>query len=352
MWNVIGHERIVETLAHSVREGKASHAYLFTGTQGVGKMTLALQLACALNCTGGEKPCNACPQCARILAGKHADVQVISIASEGDESQKEISIKQVEALQEMASLAPYEGSHKVFIIDQAELLNINAANRLLKTLEEPPAQVCIVLLSREPGKLLPTIVSRCRTCDLRPVPEAAVAGALARLHGTDKERARELARLSEGRIGWALAAAQNPAVEETRRDLVEEAIELIEAGYVERLHLAGRMALDFPKKREEVYEALGLMRQIWRDALLLKGGSPGAIVNAGRRDMLERLTGCLTLPEMAGAIREIESAVARLQLNANARLTLETFALHLPLVKAAEPAPPGQPAPEPEAEQV
>ncbi|MBM4405004.1 MAG: DNA polymerase III subunit delta' [Chloroflexi bacterium] len=352
MWNVIGHERVVLALAQSVKDGKLAHAYLFTGPQGIGKMTLAMQLACALNCLADGKPCGACAQCKRILDGKHADVQVVGLGGDGEETQKEISIKQVEALQEMASLAPFEGAHRVFIIENAELLNVNAANRLLKTLEEPPAQVCILLLSREPAKLLPTIVSRCRVYDLRSVPEQAITDALMKLHGTDKERARELARLSEGRIGWALAAAQNPAVEETRRDLVDEAVELIESGYVERLQLAGRMAQDFSRRREESYEALALLRRLWRDALLLKGGSPQAVVNADRRDMLERMTGSLTLAELAGAIRETESAIARLQLNANPRLTLETFALNLPLVKAAEPAPTGRPAAEPEAEQV
>lgn len=334
MWNVIGHERIVEALAHSVREGKASHAYLFTGPQGIGKMTLAMQLACALNCVGEEKPCGSCAQCRRILAGKHADVQVVAVGSDGEETHKEISIKQIEALQEMANLAPFEGTHKVFIIENAELLNVNAANRLLKTLEEPAERVCIIVLSREPAKLLPTVVSRCRVYDLRPVPEKMIAEALMKKHAIDKEKARDLARLSEGRIGWAIAAAQNPAVEETRRDLVDEIVELLEAGYVERLHLAGRVAQDFSRKREEVYDYLGLMRQFWRDALLLKGGQPGAIVNADRRDMLGGVAGALALPEIAGAVREVESAMARLQLNANARLTLETFALNLPLIPA------------------
>ncbi len=344
MWNVIGHERIVEALAHSVREGRASHAYLFTGPQGVGKMTLAVQLACALNCAGDEKPCGLCAQCARILAGKHADVQVVAVQTEGDQVRKEILEEQTDDLLRSANLAPFEGSKKVFIIDGAEKLNVTSATNLLKTLEEAPPNVCLVLLSPQPARLLPTVVSRCRVYDLRPVPEKTIAGALMKLHAIDKEKAGDLARLSEGRIGWAIAAAQNPAVEETRRDLVDEIVELLEAGYVERLRLAGRVAQDFSRKREEVYDYLGLMRQFWRDALLLKGGQPGAIVNAGRRDMLERVAGALALPEIAAAVREVESAIGRLQLNANARLALETFALNLPLVPA--PAAPKEAAAE------
>jgi len=139
MWRVIGQERMVSLLRRSLDKGIVAHAYLFTGPPHIGKMTLALDLARALNCEATKPPCGECVSCQKIDQGKHADVQIIGLNSindtSGDKRQAEISIDQIRQLQHSANLPPFEGRCKVFIIDRAEFLSIEAANCLLKTLD-------------------------------------------------------------------------------------------------------------------------------------------------------------------------------------------------------------------------
>ncbi|GAI38139.1 unnamed protein product, partial [marine sediment metagenome] len=130
MWQVIGQDKILALLGHSLKEDNVAHAYLLVGPRHVGKRTLALNLAQALNCDDPEPPCGQCHSCHRILEGKHADV-----TSLGLDSKVEIGIDDIRQLQRLANLPPYEGKCKVFIIDEAEYLSTEAANSLLKILE-------------------------------------------------------------------------------------------------------------------------------------------------------------------------------------------------------------------------
>src|SRR4030042_2469284 len=204
MWRVIGHPRAVELLDNSLKRERLSHAYLFVGPAHVGKMTLAVSLAQALNCEAEDPPCGECQACRRIEAGKHADVQVIGLTYDRNAAGRlrtEISIDQIRELQHTASLPPYEGRKKVFIIDGAECLNMEAANCLLKTLEEPPSYVLLILLAVNDRVLLPTIVSRCQRIELGPLSCDLVERTLIEREGIAPEKARVLARLCGGGIG-------------------------------------------------------------------------------------------------------------------------------------------------------
>src|SRR3990172_564534 len=175
MWQVIGQTKAVSLLQRSLEIDSLAHAYLFVGPAHVGKMTLALNLAQALNCEAAQppfgeaqgRPCGECLSCQRIALGKHADVQVMSLNGEtSEENRAKISVEQIERLQHSVSLPPFEGRYKVFIIDGAEFLSIGAANRLLKTLEEPVGKVIFILLTADEKLLLPTVVSRCHPLQL------------------------------------------------------------------------------------------------------------------------------------------------------------------------------------------
>ncbi len=336
MWTVIGHERIVEALARSLREERLSHAYLFAGPEHIGKMALAMDLAQALECAGAEPPCGECRSCRRIREGKHADVAVLAVAKgPGGEARKEIGIDDIKALQQAAGLQPFEGKARVFIIDGAERLSPEAANRLLKTLEEPPGNVYIILLAPDAAALLPTIVSRCRTYQLRPVPATVIEAALAARRQADPNTARTLARQCEGCPGWAVAALTEPGLAQEREAMLSEVAEVAFLDHAQRLALAARLSEGFGRDRTEALQWLALARQWWRDVLLAKAGRLDLAVNEGRRELLEQTAAPLSREAIGAALRRIEQTEAGLERNANARLALDVLLLHLPLVAAS-----------------
>ncbi len=206
MWQVVGQAKAVNLLQRSLENGRLAHAYLFVGPRHVGKMTLALNLAQALNCQEEERPCGSCRSCSRIALGHHPDVQVLGRNHSADAPKKEIGIDQMREIQHAASLRPYEGSYRVFIIDGAEHLSEEAANSLLKTLEEPAADVVFLLLTTDEGLLPSTIVSRCQKIELPPIPTKTIEQALIEHWGATEERARGLARMCHGGLGWAISA--------------------------------------------------------------------------------------------------------------------------------------------------
>ena len=173
MWKTVGHDRAVTLLRRGLEIGRTSHAYLISGTARVGKMTLALDLTAALNCTGSTRPCGECGQCGRIARGLHADVRVIGTESPGGEQGRpriSIGIDQVREVRREANLRPFEGSFRVLIFDGVERLTAEAANSILKLLEEPPDQVVLILLSSDAAAVPATIASRCQLLELRPLP--------------------------------------------------------------------------------------------------------------------------------------------------------------------------------------
>ncbi len=335
MWSVIGNGHEVTGLAESLRRSRNAHAYLIEGPRGVGKMTLAMDLAKALNCTGAEPPCGECIQCRRIGQGKHADVQVIGLRAQDEgegAAHKELRIEQIKDLQQAAGLSAFEGSCRVFIIDGAEDLNGEAANRLLKTLEEPPPGVCMILLSSDAGQLLPTITSRCRKVTMRPLPVAEVEEALVSRWEVERERAATIARLAQGRIGWAVSAASDDAILAERSAQLDQVITLPSEGYHDRISLAGKLASAFGRDHDGLNEWLALMEQWWRDVLLVKGGRPDLAVNLDRGAELESIAQALSLSAVAGALEQIRSANEHLEKNVNARLALDVLMLNLPSI--------------------
>ncbi len=335
MWDVVGQDRVISLLQRSLEAESLAHAYLLVGSAHVGKMTLALNLAEALNCEGAEPPCGECASCLRIADGKHADVQVIDLGSaNGDsaesESKVKISVEQIEQMQHSASLPPFEGRCKVFILDGAELLSIGAANRLLKTLEEPSGKVVFVLLTMN-DKLLPaTIVSRCQRVELAPLGTAEVETALIERWGTEPDKAKLLSRLANGCLGWAVSAARDEQLLQQRAEALDRLLDITEAGYEERFQYASQMAGRFSQNRTAVREILNLWLEWWHDLLLVKVGCSGAVTNIDRSTQLASVAAGYTLNQIRVFIDSIRAAVEQLQLNANPQLALEVLMLSVP----------------------
>jgi DNA polymerase-3 subunit delta' len=313
---------------------RLSHAYLFVGQPHVGKTTLAINLAQALNCEQETRPCGQCRSCLRIAAGNHPDVQLIGRMANADPGEagtkKEISITQIKELQRSAGLQPYEGRHRVFIIDGAEYLNEESANCLLKTLEEPPPRVLFILLTVNDNRLLPTIVSRCQRVELFPLPASVIEQALMEQWQVAPEKARVLSRLCRGSIGWAVSASRDESMVQERSQRLDELLSLNDAGLDQRFAFAARLAAQFSKSRDSVEEVLELWLEWWRDVILIKEGCVQFITNIDRDTALRSHAECYSLVGIRGFMQAIQDAVVQLGQNANPRLVLEVLMLSIP----------------------
>ncbi|MCS7282184.1 MAG: DNA polymerase III subunit delta' [Anaerolineae bacterium] len=322
-WGVVGHEWAVQLLQQAVEEGELSHAYLFTGPEGVGKGTLARALASALFCEGYPRPCGACRACRLVAAGHHPDLLWVGPATE----KGHISIEQIRELQRILSLTPNLARHRLVVLDRFEQATASAANAFLKTLEEPPDYAVLILLAPEADALLPTIVSRCQIVALRPLPARRVEEALIVRWQVDPDRARLLARLCGGRLGWAVRAATDPAILQRREQRLQELLALTAAPLTDRFRYAAELARD----PEETREALDLWLGWWRDVLLVssgvdeEGAGEFALTNLDRRAQLEQFAARFSPAQAAARIRAIRTALDRLQRNANPLLTLEVL---------------------------
>jgi len=323
-WGVVGHDWAVALLRSSLSAGRVAHAYLFSGPPQIGKRTLALALAQALNCAQPDAPCGRCPSCLKIARGVHPDVRLIT----GEGTGGNIKIEQVRALQHEAVLAPYEGRYRVFIVRQMEQATLEAANSLLKTLEEPPAQLILVLTAIHSESLPQTIVSRCQHLGLRPVATPVVEEML-RDKGVTPVQAQLLARLSGGRLGWALQAAADEDLLRQRQQGLDRLARLLTAGRVERLAFAHEASAD-PAAARQLVE---LWTCWWRDLALFGQGAEG-LVNADQAEQFKLVGDQLTLAHALGILRALQATAAQLEANVNPRLALEGLFLQLPLLAA------------------
>src|SRR6187397_2359397 len=174
--DVVGQTAIVRTMSNAVANGKVHHAYLFVGSRGTGKTSVAKILARSLNCVNGPtlEPCGECESCITIAQSTSLDVIEMDAASNN-------SVDDIRDLREKVAYAPVSGRHKVYILDEAHMLSPQAWNAFLKTLEEPPPHTIFVLATTEANKVLPTVVDRCHRFDFARPSQAQIAGVLRRV---------------------------------------------------------------------------------------------------------------------------------------------------------------------------
>ncbi|MEW6141960.1 MAG: DNA polymerase III subunit [Chloroflexota bacterium] len=332
MWQVIGQLKAIRLFEHSLRTGTVAHAYLLVGPPHVGKGALAINIAQALNCTGAEPPCGQCPSCLRIAQAKHADVRVIHPADldAEEKARQKIGTDTIKELQYFASLPPYEGKYRVFIIDGAENMSAEAGNRILKVLEEPSPTVVWLLLAAEETKLLPTVASRCQRVELKPASVSEVASFLQERHGVDAPRAGLLARLSGGCPGWAVSAASDSKLMESRARALETLISLLGADLYHRLQNAAELSRSMERDRRAGADLLKTWLGFWRDVLLVKNGCADGVVNIDYQETLNSLASSATLKEIKAALDQLNEAIYQIARNANAQLALEVLFLNMP----------------------
>jgi len=340
-WHIHQHDWAVKLLSsHAARSLDGSrdrlrHAYLFTGPQGVGRQTLAIQFAQALNCTnppGDGGFCGACRDCRQTRSLTHPDLSLLV----PDEGHKDIRIDQVRDLQRTLSLSPYAGTYRIAFLVDFQRATDQAANALLKTLEEPPDRVVMLLTANTPEGLLPTIVSRCEVIRLRPASIASTQTYLENEKGVATAQASLLAHLSGGRVGAAVHLAEDPTALIRRREHLVDFLRLLPAHRYERFKLAEAISKQRSQARQKFNEVLLIWLSFWRDVFMCASGEALPLLNKDLEVQINQVAAQVS-PEFARALVVAhEKAFQQLDSYANVQLLAETLMLQWPLVQVSQ----------------
>ena len=329
-WGIYGYEWVVDQLRRSIATGRVRHAYLIAGPEAVGRETLARAFAMSLNCLHddiGARPCGECRTCRQIQAGGHADL----LTSQTDANSGLLRIEEVRTLTGRVALKPYDARYRIAILRDFDRAQPRTQDALLKTLEEPPPHALLLLIAQSLDPILPTITSRSQVIHLRPLAAATIEAALIDGWGAESEQAALLARLSGGRMGWAVSALGDVALLEQR----DQALDLLESMLVQ--NRAGRFSLaeDLSKEKLALPPLLVLWQSYWRDLLHLCAGSGVEIVNRDRAERLSRLAVQIDVETISTAMLATNTLLETLHTNANARLALEVMLLDYPRLALA-----------------
>jgi DNA polymerase-3 subunit delta' len=332
VWDIIGHEWAVKLLRKHIVSQQVRHAYLFTGPDSIGKRTLAMRFAQALNCQNASQDvavCGECRACRQSQNGTYPDLHIV----ETEDDAAVLKVDQVRDLQRQLALTPYEAKWRIAVLLRFHEAHDSAANALLKTLEEPSPHVVVIMTARSVEALLPTIVSRCELFNLHtPTRDELQTALIAR--GESEESARLLAGISMGCPGYAIRAIENPEILDAREQTIDDLIRLLGQ------NRAGRFAYveEVTKKkklqalRKHVEETLVVWGRLWRDVLMQSENVKTAVHNPDRKDDIEHLASKLNHTQIFCGLNSTMESIDAIQSFGNVRMVLETLLLNLPRV--------------------
>ena len=329
----VGNQKALELLVGETAKNRPFHAYLLTGPTHVGKGRAATELGIVLNCTGGAAPCRDCQNCRLILAGRHPDFKTLNLRNQGDwldgdsagrrsGPRKLISIDAVRGLLRDSHRKPLLGDWQVYLIEDADRLQLDAANRLLKELEEAPSRTVFILSAKAAGQMIDTVVSRCRMISFGPVPADEIRRYLRDQLGSDESSATRISRLARGRPGWAIDAFHEPDIPDLAERHSLEPIELFSLSVGDRLRSSSEFASYWTRDQTAGLERIDTWAASVWDSLTDPSGLHHPLSE----------TGGVPEHDLLIAARLIRRTVEYLQANVLPRLAFDSLHLEYPAV--------------------
>lgn len=318
--DVVGHESIIGHFKSSIEQGKVAHAYLIHGEKGTGKKMLAGLFAKTLQCeAGGTDPCGTCRSCIQCDSGNQPDIiwvthekpTVISVDDIREQVNNDIIIK------------PYSSRYKIYIIPEAELMNPQAQNALLKTIEELPEYAIIMLLTNNLDKMLPTILSRCITLNLKPVGELDMMEYLSRM-GIPQAKAKFCVGFAFGNLGKAVRLATSEEYNEIKHDCVQILKDINRMEIYDLIDAVKKMS----KYKLDIYDYLDIMMMWYRDILMLKvSGSPDKLLFKEEYATLKQQANYISYEGIENVLKALDKVKVRLEANVNFDIAMELLLL-------------------------
>ncbi len=359
--NILGQPQVRDFLRAAVAHDRLSHAYLFVGPAGSNKTLAAYALAQAALCPNGG--CGTCECCQRIMRRKHPDVRYF--APEGANG---YLVEQIRSIVADTALAPIQAKRKVYILDRVDLLGVQAANAFLKTLEEPPADVLLILLGRTRESVLPTIVSRCQVVPFRMIPAGEAAGIIVQNTGATREQARMALEACDGSITHAIEFLKSNERMAFRSQVLEVLKRLIQADDWDLLEFASNLVVqakapldvaraeleqdleenaDFlaksairqiearnkralsAKSLESLRQLMAIVRSWLRDVLVVCAGTPDLVINVDMRASIAEVAARTDEARVSAALRAVQRCSEALSYNVSPETCIDAMLIEV-----------------------
>ena len=329
-WNLQGNDWVVDLLTKQATQDNIRHAYLFTGPSGIGRRTFAIRFMQALSCPEPVSigcPCGQCRICRQIESMQYIDLSVVKRHTD----RTRILIEQMRDLQNQLKLSPHENKYRFALCVNFDDANESAQNAFLKTLEEAPSRVILMLTAGTAETLLPTIVSRCEVIRLRPMGISDLEQELLAKGNIQPPDAKLIAHLSQGCPGSAQNLINQPETLEWHQKMTSESLRLIQQDVHERIQFARSMAekkhLDDPLVLLKVWELL------WTDILHRAADSHLSLINLTYSDQISSISGKITPDDAGSVLRLLRRSSGFLECNVNKSLLFENLLIHWPVIR-------------------
>ncbi|MEQ2679549.1 DNA polymerase III subunit delta' [Enterocloster citroniae] len=319
--DILGHEQIKDHFRNAVQTGKVSHAYILSGEAGMGRKSLANAFALNLLCEKGlPDPCMQCHACKQVLAGSHPDLIYVT-----HEKPASIGVDDIrEQINDTILVRPYSSYYKIYIVDEAEKMTVQAQNALLKTIEEPPSYAVILLLTTNPDAFLPTILSRCVQLKLKPLKDVVVKEYLIQSLGVEESQAEIYAAFARGNLGKAIHLAESEDFKLMYDEILHMLKHLKEADISELLDYIHKLR----EENLDIYSCLDFMQMWYRDVLMYKTTKDiNLLIFKDEFSTIKSMSTVSGYEGLERILEAIDKARIRLDANVNTELVMELMLL-------------------------